>query len=281
MREAHLLYTGRFSAQQIEPVLAAAAPIPEGDIEEDDVGLGRKRLMPRAEALVRRLELIDGVAGINLKNRNTSPPSVHVKSLHAVAAAAKELLQKIGAGPNGEAAAVPRQLWNSLRSFAEGEAKSNGGFPNHPPITRQIGDHEFLDYCTDRQLMDNIRGIAQIALWSEQAEQKVRCMVGSHNIGVWLAAAPDEPPWTGDPINDALYGILHIWEGVLQRKIGTSVDFNGSAGGPMIRFSTVCLHLCGILDAGEPPSDNAVRARVRRLLQTNADRRPVRKGRRK
>jgi hypothetical protein len=277
----HILYTGRFSAQQIAPVLAAAAPIPDSDIEEDDIGLGHRRPMPRAEALVRRLELIRGVAGINLQSRDTHPPSIHVKSIHAIAAAARVLLQKIGAGPNGDAATVPRQIWSSLRHFAEDEAENIGGFPNHPAITRQIGDHEFLDYCADRQLTDDIRGIAQIALWAERAEKKLNRMVGSHNIGILLAGTPNEPPWTGDPINDAINGILHIWEEVLQRKIGTSVDFNKSAGGPLIRFSTACIQLCGILDDGEPLSDDAVRARIRRLLKTNRARRPVRKGRRK
>jgi hypothetical protein len=278
-------YTGRFSSEALQPVRDAAVPIPVGEIEEEDLSLGpgTKRYMPRWEALVRRLELLAGMAEINLQI-NENSPSVHSKALHAIAAAAEQLLEKLGAGEAGDSEIVPRQIRHSLQHEAATYAEGIGGFPNHPPVQRQIGDHEFLDYCADRELHDNIRAVAQIVAWAKQARERAKGQVGRHNVGMLLAAGPDEDPWTGNPINDALNGVCRIWREVLGRTISTSLDaIDGTAGGPLIRFSLACLNLLEVRDLGRKGSlsSNAVRKRIRDLQEVTSERRPVRKGRRK
>ena len=61
-------YFGCFSKEEIRPVLEAAAPIASDFVEEEDLALGqgKKRQMPRSEALVRRLEFLRGMTEINL-----------------------------------------------------------------------------------------------------------------------------------------------------------------------------------------------------------------------
>jgi len=60
MEVISLIYSGRFTNEGIAPVLAAAAPIPTEAIEDEDIALGCRRRMPRAEAIIRRLEILDG-----------------------------------------------------------------------------------------------------------------------------------------------------------------------------------------------------------------------------
>jgi hypothetical protein len=229
------------------------------------------------------LELIAGQAEINLKTQQSSP-SVHAKSLHAIAAAAEQLLEKLGAGEDGDGATVPRQIRHSLQHEAESHAEGIGGFPRYPPVRRQIRDHEFLDYCADRELQDNFRAVAQIAAWAKQARERTKKQIGRHDIGTLLAAGPDEDPWTEDPINDALSGVCRIWRDVLGRAISTSVNAQDqTAGGPLIRFSLACLELMNVRDRGrkELLTSDAVRKRIRDLQKMTTGRRPVRKGRRK
>ena len=137
-------YLGCFSKEELTPVLEAAAPIPPDFIEEEDLtlGQGKKRPMPRSEALVRRLEFLRGMAEINILSRR-DPPSVHVKAMHAISAAAAVLLRKLGAGEGGECDNIPPQIWQSLRSAAEAEAEAMGGFHNRPPIGGTYTDMSF------------------------------------------------------------------------------------------------------------------------------------------
>jgi hypothetical protein len=238
-------------------------------------------MMPPAEAIIRRLEILDRMATINIKNKR-APPSVHTKSLHAIAVAAKELLDKIGAAADGDCGAIPRQIWQSLRWAAESHAERMGGFRHNPPIRRRIGDHEFCDYNSDRQLRDNVLAVAQLAAWATTAECKTRAQIGRHNTGTW-PAFPNDDPWTGDSVNDVLSGVCRIWTEILGRRVATSVRFKDrKADGPMIRFSLACLDLIGVREEkGKPLSADAVRKRIRVIQQARVERRLVRKGRRK
>ena len=275
--EITAIYTGTFTTEQVAAVLAAAAPLPTEAVEDEDIALHCKRMMTPAEAIIRRLEILGGMAAINIENRK-APPSVHTKSLHAIAAAAKELLDKIGAGTDGDCGAIPRQIWQSLRSAAECDAERMGGFRHHPPIRRRIGDHEFCYYNSDRQLRDNVLAVAQLAAWAATAEDKTRRQIGRHDTGRW-PAFPKDDLWTGDSVNDVLSGVCRIWTEILGRRVATSVRFeDGKADGPLIRFSLACLDLIGIREEkGKPLSADAVRKRIRSIQKA----RLVRKGRRK
>lgn len=278
------IYLGCFSKDELTPVLDAAAPIARDNLEEEDLtlGQGKKRPMPRSEALVRRLEVLRGMAEINLLSRR-NPPSVHAKTMHAISASAAKLLQKLGAGERGECHEIPLQIWRSLRSAAEADAESTRGFHNRPPIKRSIQGHEFFDYGSDDQLREDIGAIARIAAWSARAEKKERTRIGRHNVGMWLAASDNEPPWTGDPINDVLSGAIGIWTEVLGRDFATSVGADGIAAGPLVRFSLACLQLLGVreMGRGKPVERDAVRKRLRDIHTSLRTKRPVRKGRRK
>jgi len=170
-------------------------------------------LMPPAEAIVRHLEILGGMAAINRENQKV-PPSVHRKNLHAIAAAANELLAKLGATADGDCDAMPRQVWQSLRFAAEADAELIGGFRHNPPTQRGIGDHKFCDYQSDRQLSDNVQAVAQLAAWAASAEDKAKAQIGRHDTGTW-PAFPDDDPWTGDAVNDLLSGVCRIWTEVL------------------------------------------------------------------
>ncbi len=229
-----LIYTGRFTADQIEPVLAAAAPIPDDDVEDEDLalGLGAKRLMPRMEAIVRRLEEINGFAEIQVELKKKNAPAAHAKSLHAIEAAAINLLEALGTGSRGDVELMPRHIWNSLRRKAELQ-----------PSRMQSGDYV---------LRDGIASVVRIAGWAQKAkEQEWRSSYKSHRLLV-------EDHLGGDLINSVLRGVCQIWTDILGRKIATSIT---PTGGPLIRFSTACLLL--ILE--HQPSAAAIRNRIRRI----------------
>lgn len=230
-------YTGIYSLEQLKPVLEAAAPIPGAPIEDEDVGLGRKRSMPRAEAIIRRVEELDGIAGVQLEIKANAPSSAHANTLHSISAAGAELLQKIGATPDGRTDEVSRQVWNSLRGAAEVYA-ARFGCDNRPDVS----------------LRDSIRTIARLVGWAKYA------------IGLELekARSPERDPFSGDPVDHALRGACRIWTEVLERNVGTTVSPKGAAGGPLIRFCSECLRLIfeGKL---EVPTAAALRARIRRL----------------
>ena len=82
---------------------------------------------------------------------------------------------------------------------------------------------------------------------------------------MWLAADDSEPPWTGNPINDVLSGVIGIWTEVLGRDFATSVGADGIASGPLVRFSLACLQLLGVheMGRGKPVAEDAVRKRLR------------------
>jgi hypothetical protein len=237
--------------------------------------------MTPAEAIIRRLEVLGRMAAINTENKK-NPPSVHTKSLHAIAGAARQLLGKICAGTDGDCGAIPRQIWQSLRWAAESHAEQMGGFRHNPPIRRRIGDHEFCDYNSDRQLKDNVLAVAQLAAWATTVEAKTRAQIGRHDTGTWLAF-PNDDLWTGGSVNDVLSGVCRIWTEILGRRVATSVRFDDrKADGPLIRFSLACLDLIGVREEKEKPlSADAVRKRIRAIQQARAERRLVRKGRRK
>jgi hypothetical protein len=234
---ANSSYTGVYSLEQLKPVLEAAAPIPGEPIEDEDVGLGRKRSMPRAEAIIRRLEELDGIAGIQLEIKANASASVHANTLHAISAAGGELLQKIGATPDGSTDEVPRKVWNSLRGAAEVYAAHFGS-----------------DSRPDVFLRDSIRTIARL--------------VGLANYAIVLelekARSPENDPFSGDPVDHALRGACRIWTEVLERNVGTTVSPEGAAGGPLIRFCGECLRLI-FGDKLEVTTAAALRARIRRL----------------
>jgi hypothetical protein len=236
------IYTGRFTADQIAPVLAAAAPIPNDVVEDEDIslGLGAKRLMPRKEAIVRRLEEINGLAEIQVELKKKNAPAAHAKSLYAIEAAAIKLLEALGTGSRGDVEVIPRQIWNSLRSKAELQ-----------PSRMQSGDY---------LLRDDIASVVRIADWAQKAkEQELRGPYRSHHSLVEANLAKAEDHFGGDPINNALRDVLRIWTDILSRKIATSSTT--STGGPLIRFSEACL----LLIFEKPPGPTAIRNRIRRI----------------
>jgi hypothetical protein len=270
--EITAIYTGPFTAEQVAAVLAAAPPLPTEAVEDEDIALHCKRMMPPAEAIIRRLEILGGMAAINTENKK-APPSVHTKSLHAIAAAARELLDKIGAGTDGDCGAIPGQIWQSLRWTAESHAERIGGFRHNLPVRRRIGDHEFCDHNSDRQLRDNVLAVAHLAAWAATAEVKTRAQIGRHDTGTW-PAFPNDDLWTGGSVNDVLRDVCRIWTEILGRRVATSVRFgDGKADGPLIRFSLACLDLIGVREEkGKPLSADAVRKRIRAIQQARVER---------
>ena len=140
-----------------------------------------------------------------------------------------------------------------------------------------------MDYGSDDQLREDIRAIAQISTWAGKAEAKENKKIGQHNAGMWLATDDNEPPWTGDPINDVLSGLIGIWTEVLGGDFATSVGADGIASGPLVQFSLACLQLLGVreLGRGEMVAEDAVRKRLRDIHASLQTKEPVRKGRRR
>lgn len=236
-------YTGQFDEDALLPVFKAVGAIPTDSIEDEDIQLGLKRSMPRAEAMVRRLELLDGIVGIALEEQKKDSSSIHFKTLHAVAAAGNELLVKLGA-INGNAEKVPAQLWNSLRGAVEVSGDSR------------------LD------LVQSIAGVAKLVGWVEKAEKIAtkrpkRRGRFQRPSSTQLNVLAGDNLWSGDPHNDALKEICNIWHEVLDRKIGTSTSPNnhGKAGGPLIQFSVACFELLGLSELTEA----GIRSRIRRI----------------
>jgi len=255
------VYTGKFEAEHVRRVLDAAKPIPTDDIEIDDYETGEKLRVPRAVALIKRLESIDVLTQINLQHLHDLSPSDLEKRFHAIAAAANELLVALGGGRDTEIGDMPRQIRDGLRREAERDGERRNGFEHHPPRTFSIDGEEFRDYQGDSQLRDNIAAVRQLRAWAMNLERAAAAQKGKKNddLEEWLN------PWTGEPLSDALAGILRIWTDVLGREVRTSVTMNGRATGPLLRFVEACLAALNLRSQGDGPSTNALRARILRM----------------
>ena len=260
-------YLGRFSADQIQPILEAAAPIPVDPFDErgDD---GSVRSTTRDEAIVRRLEWLDTLTQMNIQHQSDISPSDLKKRARAVASAAKTLLKTLGVGTDGTLEVIQRQLRNGLQSAAERYGAERGGFAHYPPTLWHMAGEDFTDFHGDSQLRDNIEAIKQLRAWAEQVSAVARQRVGAKATAVRFAERMGIEPWDGDPITDALAGVLRIWVEILRRDIRTAVNSDGFAYGPLIDFTLACLRALSI-DTADPPkplAGDAIRSRINRMV---------------
>ncbi len=259
------VYTGKFAREDVLRVLRAAAPIPPGSIEIDDHETGKRAEVLRAVAIVKRLEVIHELTQINLQHLNDLSPSKLEKRFHAIGAAADKLLSAIGVGGHSELIDVPRQVRDGLRWEAERDGERRNGFEHHPPRTFSIGGEVFKDYQSDSQLRDNISAIRQLRAWALNLQSHTRARKGKRadDLERWL------DPWTGQPLNDAMAGMLRIWIDVLGRRVQTSVSIQGRAAGPLLRFVVAGLALLNLRRDGDGPSVNALRLRILRMYASD------------
>ncbi|MFO0995304.1 MAG: hypothetical protein U1F33_01375 [Alphaproteobacteria bacterium] len=261
-------YIGRFTPDSVTRLLDAAAPIPTDGLKEEDKATGEFRIVPLAEVIVRHLEWLDTWAQLGLQHSNDLPPSALAKRLGSISSAANSLLDALGASPDGEPNRMPRQVFNALLGFAESDAERLGGFPNHPLVHIRARGVEYPDYQGANQLFDNIAGITQIRNWSTRARDAARQQVGSNKIEVDTVNVLGMEPLIYDPVNDAIGGILNIWTTVLGREVKTAVGEDGIAYGKLIQFTLACLAVLNLTRGrdGKPFGEDAVRARIRRLV---------------
>ena len=260
-------YTGRFAPELIWPVLMAATPFPSGNFEQEDPHTGKIRSVRRAVAIVARLDWLDTRTQMNLQHVADLSPSELKKRFHAIAVAADELLKKLSADGGGDANAMQRQIFGTLRGIAERRGEATNGFPNHPVTLSRFQGAEYPDYHGEYQLRDNVAAVAQLGSWAREAEKAAASRVGKQGEGERDLDLPYIEPWTDDAVTDALDGILRIWTDVLEREVKTSVTPDGHASGPLLRFVRTCLATLNLDQGsdGKPLTADAIRARIRRL----------------
>lgn len=235
----------------LDAVFAAAEPFLPGEVALR--GLRGADGMPlmgrRADALVWALDELRPWAVLNILSDADLVPSKLFKRFHAIAAAADNLLNTLGATENEARFGLPDQIRSGLQYFAALEAKKTAGFLNHPPeMIRVTGDDEQLSFHVDRQLQQNIEGLFQIRRWARQAEDSAKAASrneDSESIQQFSSAGLEK--W---PEFDVCDGIFCIWEKELGRPIRTSVQKPGGNSdqkvtGPLIRFTECCLNLLG------------------------------------
>ncbi len=109
--------TSRLSQQQVDAILEAAAPIPQGTIKEFDLSDdGKLRQMPISLAIVKRLEGIHAVTQMYLDNKDDMSASDLRKRFLAIASAAKALIEALGLNADDEAdlKRMPRKIRHAL-----------------------------------------------------------------------------------------------------------------------------------------------------------------------
>ena len=257
---------GRFPAEShaaLDEVFAAAAPLASGEVDIPN----SSEKMSRAEALIRALGELDKHVQLNSIIAGDLPASELCLKYHAIVAAAKKLLQKLEISGGAGSLGMPEQVRKGLENFAEQEAMGMGGFENHPPqIHRNPFDEEdyFTDFHPERQLQQNIEGIAQLLGLARQAEElaeRVSKCVDKDSKEAARAREEFALSNLGKGMKfDICEGIFEIWIRILERPLRTSVR-KKVASGPLVRFTTSCLALLGY----EPLTPSAIRARARRL----------------
>lgn len=260
-------YLGRFSADQIAPVLEAAAPIPSDPFEYHDEGEGRLRTVSRSEAIVRRLEYLDALVQMDVQHQSDVSPSELAKRAHAIVSAAQKLLGALGVDHEGHLESVQRQLRNGLRSTAERHGERSRGFAHHPPTAWQMAGEQFMDFHGDSQLRDNIEAVIQLRDWAKDLEASARHRVNGSETSIKFAERVGIEPWDGEPVTDAIAGILRIWVEILERNIRTAVK-DGVAYGRLERFTLACLRTLNATEGvrGKPLDTDAIRSRIRRMV---------------
>jgi hypothetical protein len=264
-------YVGRFSLDVVRRILAAAAPIPVDELESLDPETGEVRRFRRAELVIRHLGWIDTWTQMSLQHQSDLSPSELVKRFHAIEAAARQLIAALGTGADGEFGSMQRQVRNGLRWVAEKYGERIGGFPHHPPMNwmPRNFDRAMTDFHGDSQLQDDIAAVARLRDWARDCETASRARVGLDSPDDRVSVELGIEPWLGDPLNDAIKGILKIWKNILGRPIRTSV-VDGVGTGPLVSFVAACLDALRLREGREKPLESdALRARIRRAASAD------------
>jgi hypothetical protein len=268
-------YTGRFSIAAVDRILAAAAPLPDDLLEIDDREGGVRRPCSRGEVIIRRLEWVAVWTQMSVQHQSDLSPSDLAKRFNAINSAATALIEALGVNTDLEPRSMQRQVFNGLRWVAERHGERIGGFFNHPPHdwSPKGADLVVRDYQGDSQLQDDIAGVGRLRDWARECRQSARAMVGRPDVERQVGVELGLEPWLGDPVNDAIGMILRIWTDVVGRPLTTKVDAAGVAGGELIAFVTECLNALGLQQGRDGAlGSDALRARIRRAVQTNKSR---------
>jgi hypothetical protein len=275
-REAHSIFLRKsFSPEDIERVLKAAEPIPPETIEVLDRATGETRKVARQDEIERRLSSLSAFVHYSSEQKKVQlTPSDLVKRFHAIAAAANTLLKEIWSiGPISKR--PPPHVHDVLgrvaeREIAEDESKiaAEGGASQNTPLLWRAGTVTSTDYAGDIRFRNNVHGVVELRDWARRAEREARARVG-RDRGADESLKLRIDRWDANPIADALDVIFRIWQEVLQRELNTgSVNKDGRAGGPLVKFTRACLVAVGAINGrdNKPMGPDAVRAHIRRVL---------------
>lgn len=271
-----------YSDDDIKAIIAAAGGMPSGEIDDyipiDGHGGFRyeARRIPRRQALSERLEQAASAYTVSSEFQAEPTAKQIAGAMADIGAAAAKLIAALHlpeatdqdpfpsgpvivrhSDPDGPPkpldqsplASMPDALrYGALQAYAEYEAEQLGGLPR---------------WSGEGLLRDSVHGVYRLHRWARSVQARCRT----------ARQTPRAKRYAGNEELDHLFGDLAgIWIDVFHGSIATSVGNPesanaGQAGGPMIRFFIACLK--PILK-GKTPSNDAIRARIRRLFPAGA-----------
>lgn len=234
-----------YTGQEIDHIIQRADGLPEGQIEHTRAASDGAHLItimvPRRKALAERLETAAKVWDIETQFQTKPTDKQLGESCGAIETAAEQLLDALGVSDRDS---MLPALFGALKPHAAIEAERLGGFPK----------------WTDDGLLERVvAGVCDLRNWASAAREQSEAR----------STTPQDERHSRDKALDRLFtNLVGIWIDVFQGTPGTSVNAEGKSGGPMIRFLSASL---SPLLGDDAPGDNAIRARLRRVVKSTSN----------
>jgi len=270
--EAPIANSDYYKAADIDSVIATCpGGLPKGTLvvpQLTNEGGGEfPRMIDRRTELKEKLEY--AAAWFNLEREMSAAPSPskEVKRFGKIETCAKKLLESLGLPDNGDPDKIPQAVLSILRHQANLTGQRLDGFPNHPPIVWEMDGNSYTEYNGPAQLRDAIEGIKYLRDWSAEVKSKVAAKVAESKTAK-LGLGVSKKTYKGDePLDGLFIELAKIWVDVFEQRIRTSTKnldsgYAGKATGPMVRYIQSCL-----APLGESPTDDAVRARIKKIKE--------------
>ena len=245
-----------YTEDEIDQIVAAGGPLPEGDIEcartkPDGSGL-ETVILSRHAALAARLQGAALAYSASCRTDQQPTPAQLARAMKRIEDAAVALQQAIATMGAHFSPGLVRAVVGALHDLAKQEAENRSDFyPRN--INSEVLAKEFVH---DALLGDALLGVERLRRWAEHA----------HRLEAEKSATPREGRNVG---NRALAGfvgnLLDMYRDIFERTPSASVGAPGRAnagqpGGLTIRFLETCLR--PVL-GDDTPSNNALRHRIR------------------
>jgi hypothetical protein len=253
-----------YSENDLEAIIRAAGGLPDGEVDHLRPAEDGSELVPakvsRRVALKERLESAARYWDIARQYANKPTPPQTAEDFKKIERRANSLLIALQLHKHDFGDDVLEKLPPALRDGFEDEAQKDAGVVSvqedlsNGTFTRDV---DILQPNGADLLVDAIRGVYRLRDWSRARGTRT------------AEAIPHHKRYEADLALDELFKeIALIWTNIFKRELRFSVGAperpsKGKATGPVVRFFRACLEP---LLHEQAPTNDAIRARIRRLL---------------